>query len=380
VRFRSREFLIKEYFLVMTQKKFAFGIITVSAIAVLAYLGAVAYAGKQVDQRLDQLRGSLPEQQTNGMVGIIDLKVSSGFFERHGTADVVLAAPMHQPIVLPVTFSIMQAPSIDSAVRITFQLDAPSDNSQLRAVTALGGPHALHGVFQQGYGGSQRVMLDSYPLQGEFQQVQIKWGGVHVDLTRSGNTADMGVQANARVDPLQLTNSAAGRTLNTGVMNLSAQITGDNSRGSIQETFSIDESAVVENGKKVFAINEGDMHLESAWDLVDPQNPGFRIKKLTIQMDSQKPIGAVALHADAVIPMSKEKLASIQAENDPTTLPGLFRQIVAHTSLSIPKALLAQNPVLAGIAAQYGKEEGDTVQINATAQNGRIIVNGQYIL
>jgi hypothetical protein len=66
----------------------------------------------------------------------------------------------------------------------------------------------------------------------------------------------------------------------------------------------------VQDGKKVFAINEADMNLESAWNLVDPQNSGFRIKKLAIEMDSQKPSGAVSLHADAVIPMSKEKLAS----------------------------------------------------------------------
>jgi hypothetical protein len=130
----------------MTKKKFALGVVTTSAIAVLAYLGAVAYAGKQVDQRLDQLRGSWLEQQTNGVVGISDLKVSSGFFERDGTANIIIAAPMHQPIVLPIAFSIVQAPSIDSAVRVTFQLDAPSDNAQLRALTALGGPHALHGA------------------------------------------------------------------------------------------------------------------------------------------------------------------------------------------------------------------------------------------
>jgi hypothetical protein len=223
-------------------------------------------------------------------------------------------------------------------------------------------------------------MLDSYPLQGEFQQVQVKWGGIHVALTKSGNATNMDVQADARVDPLELANSPAGRVLNTGAMSLSGQVTGNNSRGSIQETFSIGKSAAVEEGKKVFAINEADVRLDSAWNLADRQTSGFRIKELAIKMDSQIPSGVAALRADALIPMSKERLASMQAADYSTTLPGLFRQIVVHTSLSVPKALIAQNPMLAGVAAQYGKEEGDTVQINATAQNGRIIVNGQYVL
>jgi len=350
------------------------------AVAVLAamYLAATAIIGNHIDAGVAELRSGALTAATNGGFDLRDIHVSSGFFTRSGTADLIIHPGSPQSLTFPVSFTIRQAPTLTSPAGVKFDVGVPTPSNPASPFAALHIKHLVSGDIAHGWGGGNTLRARMDSIDSTLDGAAIRWGGATLESRYSAADSSPR-QINLKIAPLEIDNPSANTHAAIGEVSIVAQSSpsADHLVGAFSETAMIGASRV-DNGKSAFDLRQASLACAGSWNFSQDGANGISIKNVDAQINLEQPPGTISAHLDALLPLSAQQASAIQS--NPALWVDILGRSTAHANLSIPQSFLAGSPALAMLAKQYGRTDGRNIVAIVEVQGGHVFVNGHQVI
>ena len=343
-----------------------------------AYLSATAVIHRNIDDGLSALRSGALSKASHGVFALQNLQVTSGFFTRSGTANLVISLDRSRPMTLPVSFTIHEAPTLTSPAGADFVVGLPQASDPTSLLVALHVKHLLTGTLAHHWGGENVLLARMDPIHAAAGGTAIQWDGA--TIRKDYSAADFSVsKTKIHISPLHVDDSAVNTHVTIGAIEIVNQTSArvNQSMGAMSDDVTVGASSA-NDGKTAFSLRQASLHAAAEWNFSRAGNPGISVKNVDAQIDMAQPAGAATVHLDALIPMDAQQAQAMR--DDQAVASEILRQSVMHADFSVSRSMLSEMPTLAMLALRYGRINGANVDAQVTVRNGQMLIDGKSAL